>query len=59
VVDSHGRFLWYELMTTDTKAAKAAPADPKIRAKLESIRSDHSGLPRPPEAGRPVGHEKH
>jgi carnitine 3-dehydrogenase len=43
----------------DTKAAKAAPADPKIRAKLESIRSDHSGLPRPPEAGRPVGHEKH
>jgi carnitine 3-dehydrogenase len=43
----------------DTKAAKAAPADPKIRAKLESIRSDHSGLPRPPEAGRPVGHQKH
>jgi carnitine 3-dehydrogenase len=43
----------------DTKAAKAAPADAKIRAKLESIRSDHSGLPRPPEAGRPVGHEKH
>lgn len=43
----------------DTKAAKAAPADPKIRAKLESIRSDHSGLPRPPEAGRPVGREKH
>jgi predicted enzyme related to lactoylglutathione lyase len=23
VVSSHGRFLWYELMTTDTKAAKA------------------------------------
>ena len=43
----------------DTKAAKAAPADPKVRAKLESIRSDHSGLPRPPEAGRPVGREKH
>ena len=43
----------------DSKAAKAAPADPKIRAKLESIRSDHAGLPRPPEAGRPVGHEKH
>jgi carnitine 3-dehydrogenase len=42
----------------DTKAAKAAPADPKIRSKLESIRSDHAGLPRPPEAGRPVGHEK-
>jgi len=23
VIDSHGRFVWYELMTTDTKAAKA------------------------------------
>ena len=23
MVNSHGRFLWYELMTTDTKAAKA------------------------------------
>ena len=43
----------------DTKAAKAAPADPKIRDKLESIRSDHAGLPRPPEAGRPVGHKNH
>jgi carnitine 3-dehydrogenase len=43
----------------DTKAAKAAPADPKIRAKLESIRGDHAGLPPPPESGRPVGREKH
>ena len=43
----------------DTKAAKAAPADPKIRAKLESIRSDHAGLPPPPGAGRPVGRDKH
>ena len=43
----------------DTKAAKAAPADPKIRARLESIRSDHSGLPQPPEAGRAVGHARH
>jgi len=43
----------------DTKAAKAAPADPKIRDQLESIRSDHAGLPPPPEAGRPVGRDKH
>jgi carnitine 3-dehydrogenase len=43
----------------DTKAAKAAPADPKIRDKLESIRSDHAGLPPPPGAGRPVGRDKH
>jgi carnitine 3-dehydrogenase len=39
----------------DTVAAKAAPADAKIRAKLESIRGGHAGLPLPPEAGRPVG----
>jgi carnitine 3-dehydrogenase len=39
----------------DTAAAKAAPADPKIRAKLDSIRGGHAGLPAPPEAGRAVG----
>jgi carnitine 3-dehydrogenase len=39
----------------DTAAAKAAAADPKIRAKLESIRGGHAGLPPPPEAGRAVG----
>jgi carnitine 3-dehydrogenase len=39
----------------DTAAAKAAPADAKIRAKLESIRGGHAGLPLPPEAGRSVG----
>src|ERR1035438_8526710 len=36
----------------DTGAAKAVPADAKIRAKLEAIRSEHAGLPPPPEAGR-------
>ena len=39
----------------DTKAAKAAPADAKVRAKLEAIRAEHAGLPLPPEAGRSVG----
>jgi carnitine 3-dehydrogenase len=39
----------------DTAAAKAAPADAKIRANLESIRDGHAGLPLPPEAGRPIG----
>jgi carnitine 3-dehydrogenase len=39
----------------DTSAAKAAPADAAIRAKLESIRDGHSGLPLPPEAGRSIG----
>ena len=39
----------------DTKAAKAAPTDAKVRAKLEAIRAEHAGLPRPPEAGRSVG----
>jgi carnitine 3-dehydrogenase len=39
----------------DTKAAKAAPADAKVRAKLETIRAEHAGLPLPPQAGRSVG----
>jgi carnitine 3-dehydrogenase len=39
----------------DTAAAKAAPADPKVRAKLEAIRSEHAELPPPPGSGRPVG----
>jgi len=39
----------------DTAAAKAAPADAAIRAKLESILDRHSGLPIPPEAGRSIG----
>jgi carnitine 3-dehydrogenase len=39
----------------DTAAAKASSADAKIRAALESIRGGHAGLPKPPEAGRPVG----
>ncbi|HXA35571.1 MAG TPA: carnitine 3-dehydrogenase [Steroidobacteraceae bacterium] len=39
----------------NTSAAAAAPADPVVRAKLESIRSDHAALPRPPEAGRSIG----
>jgi carnitine 3-dehydrogenase len=39
----------------DTGAAKAAPADAAVRARLESIRGGHSGLPLPPEAGRAVG----
>jgi carnitine 3-dehydrogenase len=39
----------------DTAAAKAAPADASVRARLEAIRGGHSGLPVPPEAGRAVG----
>ena len=39
----------------DTAAAKAAPADSKVRAKLESIGGQHALLPLPPEAGRAVG----
>jgi len=38
----------------DTAAAKAAPADPKVRAKLESILRAHAGLPKPADAGRAV-----
>jgi carnitine 3-dehydrogenase len=43
----------------DTKAAKAAPADPKIRAEFASIRAGHAGLAPPPGAGRPVGQGRH
>ena len=39
----------------NTGAAAAASADPLVRAKLESIRSDHAALPLPPEAGRSIG----
>jgi carnitine 3-dehydrogenase len=39
----------------DTAAAKAAPADGKVRAGLESILHAQAGLPLPPEAGQAVG----
>jgi carnitine 3-dehydrogenase len=39
----------------DTKASKAAPADPLVRAKLEAIHKDHAALPPPADAGRAVG----
>jgi carnitine 3-dehydrogenase len=39
----------------DTVAAKAAPADAKVRDKLQTIARAHAKLPLPPEAGRPVG----
>jgi carnitine 3-dehydrogenase / betainyl-CoA thioesterase len=42
----------------DTTAGKAAPADPAVRAKLESLRAAHAGLAPPPEAGRPIGGAK-
>jgi carnitine 3-dehydrogenase len=39
----------------DTKASKATPVDPKVRAKLEAIRKDHAELAQPADAGRAVG----
>src|ERR1700678_16049 len=43
----------------DTKAAKASPADAKIRGEFASMRADHAGLAPPSGAGRPVGQGKH
>ena len=43
----------------DTAAAKAAPADPKVREKAAQILRAHAALPRPKEAGRAVGLGKH
>ena len=42
----------------DTAAAKAAPIDAGVRAKLDAIRLAQSGLPVPAEAGRRVGQGK-
>ncbi len=39
----------------NTGAGKAAPADPRTRAKLEAIRADHAGLALPAEVGRSIG----
>src|SRR5258708_39784894 len=39
----------------DTGAAKAAPADAAVRARLEAIRGGNSGLPAAPGGGSPVG----
>jgi carnitine 3-dehydrogenase len=38
----------------DTAAAKASPADPTIRAKLEAFARAHAGLPVPPECGKAI-----
>jgi acyl-CoA thioesterase FadM len=40
----------------DSTAAKAAPADPQVRARLEALRNDHAVLAAPSAAGRAVGH---
>jgi carnitine 3-dehydrogenase len=39
----------------DTKASKATPADPSVRAKIEAVRKDHAGLPQPAGSGHAVG----
>jgi carnitine 3-dehydrogenase len=39
----------------DTAAAKAAPADPAVRAKLQSIHESQKSLPAPADAGHAVG----
>ena len=42
----------------DTAGAKACPADPKVRAGLQAILTQQSGLPMPAEAGRCIGHAR-
>jgi carnitine 3-dehydrogenase len=39
----------------DTAGAKATAVDPAVRRKLESIREQHVGLPKPRDAGRSIG----
>jgi carnitine 3-dehydrogenase len=42
-------------LSVDVAAAKAAPMDAAVRAKLETIHQLHAALPRPGEAGQAVG----
>ncbi len=42
----------------DTAQAKATPADPVIRARLEALRESHAGLPLPKQKGRSIGMPK-
>ena len=42
----------------DSRAAKAAPTDAAVRAKLERIARAHAELPVPPAAGRRIGQPK-
>ncbi len=43
----------------DTAAAKAAPADPQVRERVQQFARAQAALPRPAEAGRAVGLGKH
>jgi carnitine 3-dehydrogenase len=46
------------LLHVDTKAQKAAPAEPSVLARLRELAAEHAGLPRPPTAGRAVGQKR-
>jgi hypothetical protein len=41
-----------------TAQAKATPADPAVRARLEALRESHAGLPLPKQKGRSIGMPK-
>ena len=43
------------LLSVDTKAGRASPAEPAVLAKLRQVASAHAALPRPERAGRAVG----
>jgi carnitine 3-dehydrogenase len=46
------------LLHVDTKAGRAAPAEPAIAARLGEIAGAHATLPRPADAGRSVGERR-
>ena len=46
------------LLHVDTKAGKAAPAEPAVLEKLRSLADSHATLPRPDVVGRAVGQKR-
>ncbi len=46
------------LLSVDTKAGRAVPAEPTVLARLREIAAAQAGLPRPEQAGRAVGQKR-
>jgi carnitine 3-dehydrogenase len=46
------------LLHVDTRAQRAAPAEPQVLARLKAVAAGHAALPRPEAAGRAVGQRR-
>ena len=43
------------LVHVDMRSGRSAPMRPEMQAKVQAIRAAHAGLPRPAQAGAPIG----